>query len=256
MVLYRFGMRGEPMYVSDIPSIPFDSVESVPSFHIFSSSVLSFDEEDEAVKEAGRMAEDAAFRWIQDKRYTLRLFASSAIFLLVYLFLSVAVPDPVPVVDEILFSALAAAVCWILLSRADRSSALMRSRLELLQSEIEHPHPVISDDMGRLEELYTSLYEHKLLELAGMIVSDALPPADIEDREWFRSFFPVYRAYVEKNFPHFIKEYGRMSSRAGREKAGEKELCRLRKHLVHLAAGGFDLVSYAFFMILSSSAAE
>ena len=56
-------------------------------------------------------------RWLQEKRYIPRLLCSAVVFIVLYLFLSIAIPDPVPIIDEILLSFLGAVFVWIMLCR-------------------------------------------------------------------------------------------------------------------------------------------
>jgi len=79
-----------------------------------------------------RMIEDAVKSWVMEVRFIPRFIMSAGVFLLSYLFLSFAIRDPIPLVDEILIGSGLAIVAYFLLGRRDqRSNLALRSRVEL-----------------------------------------------------------------------------------------------------------------------------
>ena len=79
-----------------------------------------------------RLIEDAVKSWVSEKRFIPRFMISAVIFLLAYLFLSFVIPDPIPLLDEILIGAAAAFGGYFLLSRRDqRSNLALKKRVEL-----------------------------------------------------------------------------------------------------------------------------
>jgi hypothetical protein len=71
--------------------------------------------------------EKGARKYFLDKGYYLRLALASGVFVVVYLFLSVIVRDPVPLVDEFLLGTLAAAAVFF---ASERKALSSRSHLE------------------------------------------------------------------------------------------------------------------------------
>jgi hypothetical protein len=79
-----------------------------------------------------RLVEQEVRAWVADVRFIPRFLLSSGAFLLVYLFLSVVVRDPLPVLDEIAISLGVAIVAYILLGRKDmQSEGALRRRITL-----------------------------------------------------------------------------------------------------------------------------
>ena len=79
-----------------------------------------------------RMIEGAVKSWVMEVRFIPRFIMSAAVFLFAYLFFALVIPDPIPIVDEILIGAGLAIVTYFLLGRRDqRSNLALRSRVEL-----------------------------------------------------------------------------------------------------------------------------
>jgi hypothetical protein len=66
--------------------------------------------------------EKGARKYFLDKGYYIRLALTSAVFIVVYLFLSIIVRDPVPLIDELLLGSLAAAAVFFASERKALSS--------------------------------------------------------------------------------------------------------------------------------------
>jgi hypothetical protein len=71
--------------------------------------------------------EKGARKYFLDKGYYLRLALSSTVFVVVYLFLSIVVRDPVPLIDELLLGSLAAAAVFF---ASERKALSSRGHLE------------------------------------------------------------------------------------------------------------------------------
>ncbi len=71
--------------------------------------------------------EKGARKFFLDKGYYLRLVSSSMVFVLVYLFLSIVVRDPVPLIDELLVGTFAAAAVFF---ASERKALSSREHLE------------------------------------------------------------------------------------------------------------------------------
>lgn len=138
-----------------------------------------------------------------DRGFYPRLLVSAAVFLLLYLFLSIVVRDPVPLVDELLAGGLGAFAAWFALERrslssetfALRSAALRRA----LDSSIFRPsgaakylEEVLQDaetlDPGRLADYPASMdgsvfsgEEARELEEAAAALERLLPADYVEE---------------------------------------------------------------------------
>ena len=79
-----------------------------------------------------RLVEQEVKAWVADARFIPRFLLSSGVFLVIYLFLSFVVRDPLPVLDEIAISLGASIVVYILLGRKDmQSEAALKRRIAL-----------------------------------------------------------------------------------------------------------------------------
>lgn len=141
-------------------------------------------------------------RDVLDRGFYPRLLLSAAVFLLLYLFLSIVIRDPVPLVDELLVGGLGAFAAWFALERralssdafARRSAALRRA----LDSSIFRPsrsaaclEEILQDaetlDPDRLAEYPVSgeggFSEADIRELGELadVLESRIPPEDAEE---------------------------------------------------------------------------
>ncbi len=72
-----------------------------------------------------------------DRGFYPRLLVSAAVFLALYLFLSIVVRDPVPLVDELLAGGLGAAAAWFALERRSLSSDAFSRRSATLRRTLD-----------------------------------------------------------------------------------------------------------------------
>lgn len=79
-----------------------------------------------------RLVEQEVRAWVADARFIPRFLMSAAIFLVVYLFLSFVVRDPLPVLDEVAIALGGSILAYILLGRRDmQSEAALKRRITL-----------------------------------------------------------------------------------------------------------------------------
>jgi hypothetical protein len=120
---------------------PFQTINSAESWKEdeeikwFSSSQLPTKEKDDALYVLYTQLDRGVDRWIQDARYLPRLLLSALAFLITYFFFSLAVRDPLPMVDELLIAGGVSVGLAVYLSRRDKKSDMaMKRRLELKQN--------------------------------------------------------------------------------------------------------------------------
>ncbi len=81
-----------------------------------------------------RTVEQAVKIWVAERRFIPRFLISSGVFLFAYLFFSLVIRDPVPMIDELLIALGASGAVYFILSRRDLSSVWSsRKRAELRQ---------------------------------------------------------------------------------------------------------------------------
>lgn len=79
-----------------------------------------------------RIIEGQVKRWMADQRFIPRFLISAGIFLIAYLFFSLVVRDPLPMIDEVALSTGAAVLCFILLGRRYlKTEPALRKRVQL-----------------------------------------------------------------------------------------------------------------------------
>lgn len=79
-----------------------------------------------------RLVEQEVRAWVADARFIPRFLISASIFLVVYLFLSFVIRDPLPVLDEIAIALGGSILAYILLGRKDmQSEAALKRRIAL-----------------------------------------------------------------------------------------------------------------------------
>lgn len=104
------------------------------------------------------LADRALRRWNAEDRFLVRFLAASAVFVVVFLFLSIVVRDPVPLLDELLISLAVSIAAYYALVRRDLSSQRVeRHRIEI-RSAIDRTVFEESELVHRLEE---TLHAHE-----------------------------------------------------------------------------------------------
>lgn len=128
-----------------------------PVFSLFSSGMISDEERDEVRGSlyAGQLKSIRAF--VQDRYYIPRLIISAMVFLIFYLFFSLVIRDPLPLIDEIILSAAAALICYGLLSRTDEKLAIYRNLASAAHDSLSLMKEEYSEECAALESYYDSL---------------------------------------------------------------------------------------------------
>lgn len=113
---------------------------------------------------------DAAVdEWVQELKYIPRFIWSALAFLAVYLFTAFVIRIPVPLVDEIIFSSLAAAAVYIWVAKRNtRSDIALKRRLEL-KEHADQAEIRIDEKLKFFEDLFKRLDETSAPVLADII---------------------------------------------------------------------------------------
>ena len=81
-----------------------------------------------------REIDDSMDTYINDVRYYPRLFASAAVFVVLYFFFTFVVRDPIPIIPEVIGSSIGAGWMWNYMKKHDsKSEVVEKHRLELKQ---------------------------------------------------------------------------------------------------------------------------
>jgi len=106
-----------------------------------------------------RRIEDDVRGWINERRFIPRFLAASAVFLVVYLFLSLVIRDPLPVIDEVLIALGVSVFGFIVVGRRFEQSRTAGDRRITLRAKIDGVVFSQSPFVMRLERLFQRLEE-------------------------------------------------------------------------------------------------
>lgn len=121
-----------------------------------------------------------------DRGFYPRLLASAAVFLVLYLFLSIVVRDPVPLVDELLAGGLGAAAAWFALERRSLSSDAFSRRSTTLRRTLDTALFRPSRAAAYLEEVLQdaeTLDLERLADYPASVGGGGFPEEDIRELE-------------------------------------------------------------------------
>ena len=245
MNVYYMRRRGVPLVLSSLSQENAEKLDSNLSFTVLSSSPLGPDEKDDVYRSLLSDSHIVLLKWIGEKRYIPRLFASAFLFIVVYFILSVVIPDPVPVVDELVFAFIASALLWVLLSRMDEKSQLMKERNKAVEDAVLDSDFATSSDMRDIEEYYDSLYSYSLLETAWMIAEGRCKLSSSLSAGWKDDFTAALFLHLKASDKGIMKTIKRC-----KEGQGEKTV----RFLVHqVTIGGLDILDLALYFALTDN---
>ena len=145
------------------------------------STLLTKRQNDEVTFSLYNTIDYSVDRWIQDKQYVPRLLVSAVVFTISYFIFSLAVRDPIPMIDELVISSVLAIVTWRTIARRDSRSAIAQHRRHELKVRSSERQSVIVDELFALEEYLDTAESYDAFTLANALcrVGDhALPPLE------------------------------------------------------------------------------
>lgn len=206
----------------------------------YSASTLTMQEKNEATSTLYSSIDRGVDRWIQDMRYVPRLLAVALVFLATYFIFSLAVRDPLPLIDELLIAGAVSVVLWTFLTRKDKKSAVaMKKRLELKQMAGDAE---IKDlpALDVLESYLADIASHDPLDICDRLAlcGDApLPPLVFSDEQrgpWLDDVYALLTAWVKV---HEKAVYHRLSQVRQVRRTGKGDEA-LSARMVHQAMAG------------------
>lgn len=154
---------------------PFDknkeigNMDSEQNITILSANTLSKEDYDIISEKAFTEIDNSVNLWIQEKRYYPRLFISALAFFIMYFFLSFAIRDPIPLLDEMIGSVVFTIITWIFFTKRDsKSSIANKKKLEIKRNV----NDLKSKEIGLLQKIEAYLYELK--DKDNLDIADAL----------------------------------------------------------------------------------
>jgi len=200
-----------------------------------SSGMLTKGQKDEASFALYRAIDFSVDRWIQDKQYIPRLLVCAAVFMVIYFFMSLAIRDPIPMVDEILVSTAFTIFCWIVLAKRDTRSSRAQQRRYELKAKAGSP------DYQQQEGIFA--LESFLQDIAGLDMQDVSDNlclvgekgfellSDEQKGPWAEEFLSLLLLHLKVR----QKSLWRMAQRVRSVRAAQKPNLRLSQRLFHLS---------------------
>jgi hypothetical protein len=197
-----------------------------------------------------RLIEDEVRDWIGESRFIPRFLISAGVFLLVYVGLSVAVRDPLPVVDEIAIALGAAIAAFLLRRRRDMRSDEALSRRMKLRSKVDGIVFSESEFVKQLEDLLHS-EEGSSTEA---IVERLSANGEAELDPSYQGEASEFLSYLKAKFGS--SEYRKQEKRLlGKDRGGMNS--RDREHIARWAASRkVDLPLFALYLRLKRRLAK
>ncbi len=188
-------------------------------------------------------------RWIGEKNFLTRFVISAAIFLVSFLVLSFAVPTPIPILDELIFSLVAAGAVYVALGRRDMKSELVLSRRVALRSKLDR---VVFEEDSAVHQIEAILDEMEDIGPAAVLSS-----MDSTDVPVFRDDeIPIAREAVSYLHAMFAKKELRRAERRmarARRKDSVKDVSAIKKKVMN-ATG--DVPLFLSYLKLKTTVAE
>ncbi len=121
------------------------------------STMLSRQQADEVTFNLYNFIDFSVDRWIQDRFYVPRLLLSALVFTVSYFIFSLAVRDPIPMIDELIISTVLAIITWRSVAKRDRRSSLAQHRRQRLKVQASERRSEIVDELFGIEEFLDEL---------------------------------------------------------------------------------------------------
>lgn len=180
-----------------------EDVDSITSFETKSAGLLSINEDEEMDDWMLSEIKEQVKLFIQDKYYGLRLVLAAVTFLAIYLFCSLVIRDPVPMIDEFLLGILGAIAIWIFLEHKEGDGAVAH-KLNLDLKELYGQREYSQSEA--VEEVEAYIYdlesEYDPLSLATLLANggkEALPKLELTDKADRKEIKELLALYLDSN---------------------------------------------------------
>ncbi len=226
---------GANLYLS--PYLKADKVAHVDAetpVVLKSSGMLTKGQKDEASYALYSAIDFSVDRWIQDKQYIPRLLVCAVVFMVTYFFMSLAIRDPIPMVDEMLGSTGLSLFCWITLARRDTRSSLALQRRYELKGQAGSPDYQEQEGLFALEVFLQDIASLDMQE-----VSDSLCLVEKKNFEllaedqrgpWAEEFLSLLLLHLKVRQKSLYRMYAKVRS----VREAQKPNLRLSQRLFHL----------------------
>ena len=227
------------MPIVDFKSIFEGGNLSVPSSSYVLASMMTRDEEKDVSASVISGLEKRVNYYIQDKHYLWRLFASAGVFLILYLFMSLAIRDPLPMLDEILIASVGAFITWILIAKHDTNARFaIKTKNEwrdsVIAADLEY-----SNTMEFVDEYMAKLETIGFKDLIKMLADGDVPLYEDEMVDGLDKALDSLLYYTKKLEAKYIKQLNK----------GNFDPVKMKKSLMQdYTLGNLDVYLLAFIL--------
>ncbi len=201
--------------------------------HIFSANQISKEDKDSVLYTLYNDIDKGVDRWMTDVRYVPRLLIGGLIFLVSYFFFSLAVRDPIPMIDEMVIASAITFISIVAISRRDKRSDLsLKKRFELKQKASECVYE-IAPELGAIEQYLFECSQLDTIDLADSIAivdGKKLPhlPLEISSDYMipFRAQFLTHIRLYHKDIYSLYKRYLKVLKDEAKREAFSARLLR------------------------------
>lgn len=174
---------------------------------LHSSHPLGEDEKEDACAELYADFRIEALRHVNEHYYIPRLIISAVVFLVAYLFFSLVIRDPLPMLDEIIISFALSAASFVLMRRGSRKTALFRLLCEDCLDSLTSLDETVDDSLAQAEGYIRRLGEEwSIPELARLLAEGGLPSYEGDAPAWLRRLLVDYAHREEKIYGAFLRQ--------------------------------------------------
>lgn len=143
-----------------------------------------------------RIIEDQVKTWVAEMRFIPKFLISAGLFLVSYLFFSLVVRDPLPMVDEILISSGVSVLAYILMGRRDQQSNVsLKKRMEL-RTVVDR---IVFDESPFVKQVETALHKNESESTEKIIEYMMSPPDALFSKEEEKDALQLIK-YLRKRF--------------------------------------------------------
>ena len=188
---------------------PFDknkdigNLDSEEEITIVSANTLTKDDSEFVTQATFNEIDNSVNLWIQEKRYYLRLFASTLAFFIMYFFLSLVIRDPIPLVDEMGGSVLFAILAWRFFAKRDKKSAIANKKKLEIKRHVNQASYKEMKFLQQVEEYVYNLNSFDNLDIADALtnVEGSVEPIkfDEEEKEFSTEFVYLLKKKLLSN---------------------------------------------------------
>ena len=218
------------------------------ALNVYSAATLTQNQRDVLHTTLYKEIDRGVDRWVQDTRYLPRLFLGGVVFLLTYFIFSLAVRDPIPMIDELFIAAAATLIAVNVMSRRDRKSSLALKQRLTLKNRVGEAVYDLDDDLKCLENHLYELSQVDPIDLAESIAKGEIAfPCSLKEGnlEEFSRQYLIWVKYNRKQYLPLLQTLEKLDHDSSRQNSFSAKLLKLSMN------GNLDLPMFALAHVLS-----